>query len=117
MNDGGDEIGAASHRLREDDVRPALCAQFGNRGRQIVKAAAKARAGHFPHVKALGAQRVRIDQLGCLVVGDNAHLQPLFLIAAGQPGNGGCFPGAEKSPQQNKTDARHDDDLDFLLAR
>ena len=78
-----------------------------DRLRQLVEVAAEARAGHFAHVEALRPQAVRIDQVGRLVVGDDADLLALALIVPGQAGDRGRFAGAEKAAEHEEADGRH----------
>ena len=85
----------------------AVVLELADRFRQLVEIAAEASAGHFADVEALGPQAVGIDQVGRLVVGDDADFLAAALIVTSQAGDGGCFAGAEKAAEHDEADGGH----------
>jgi len=93
FGDRCDQIGAAAHRFGDHDV-----GKFGGVGgksaycvHQIIELAAKAGSGHFTDIKTLRPKRVGIDQVVCLIVGDQCDVFTLGYVVSSKFSNGGCL--------------------------
>ena len=98
LNDGGDEVRATADRFRQDDVRTVVRFKLADLADEVVEPAAEARARYFLHAQPLGAERVGIDEVVRLVVGDHADFLALRLIVLGEPGDGGRLAGPRNPP-------------------
>ena len=74
---------------------------------EVVEAAAEAGAGDLLHVEALRAQRVGIDEILRLVVGDDADLVPAVGVVAGEAGKGGRLARTEEATEHDEADTFH----------
>jgi hypothetical protein len=77
LHNGGDQIGATTHRLGQDNVRRFVRAEPPDGGDQIIEAAAETRARNLLHVEPLAPQAFGVNQVCGLIVGDDANAQAL----------------------------------------
>ena len=96
------EVGTTPHGLRQDHIRPLGRGEPFDRVHQFVEVAAKARPGHFTDVEPLGAQRVRVDEVGGLIVGDDPDFQAPIHVAPREPAERGRLPGAEEAADHDE---------------
>ena len=106
-HDGGDEISAASDWLGENNIGAGGLFELPDGLGEFVEIAAEASARNFANVEALGSQTVGIDQIGRLVVGDDADFLAAALIVAREAGDGGRFARAEEAAEHDEANGRH----------
>src|SRR5262245_12472206 len=76
LRNGRDQVSSTAYPLRQNHIRRLANFQTANGRKQIVELAAETGAGYFFDIEALLPQRVRVHQIGRLIIGDNADLQP-----------------------------------------
>ena len=109
LHDGGDNVGAATHRFGQDHVRPLVRFQLLNGTGQAVEIAAEAGTCDFPDVEAGGPQGVRVDQVRRLVVRDDARpSNPDRSTICASRAIVVVLPAPRKPPIKHKTHGWHD---------
>jgi hypothetical protein len=74
-----------------------VAAKLLDGGGELVEVAAEAGPGHFPHFKPLRPQGVGVDQVGGLIVRDDADPLPLGQVMTGETAHGGGLPGTQEA--------------------
>src|SRR5262249_42568087 len=80
LHHGGNEIGTAADRLRENHVGALVTFELANFADEIVKATTEASAGHLLHGKALRTQALRVHEVLRLIVGHETDLLPAIHV-------------------------------------
>ncbi len=109
QGNGGHQVCATADRFRQDDIGSLTLFQLAHGIGQAIEVATKTGAGHFFHVVTVTLEQLRIDEIGGLIVGDDADMFALSLITLGQLSQDGRFAGAQKAAEHDESYAlRHE---------
>ena len=85
LQDGGGNVGATSHGFAENHVGDVLRRQVLQSRNQVVKPAAKATSGNFPHLTSVRTSEKRcVNEVVSLVIRYESHTTPLGSKSLGQ---------------------------------
>ena len=102
LQDGGSEIGAASHRLGEDDVGTFAGGEAGGGANEIRETAAETPADNLTRRETGGFGQPRVYELAALVVENDAHALSGSAQTRTRREQQGGFAGAQKSADQDE---------------
>ena len=104
IQDGRDDVGAAADRFGEDDVGLRAGDKIVRPRDEIVEAAAEAAACDLQGLETLRAERVRIDQVGALVIRDDPDALAVRDPMLCELQDRRRLSGAEKAADNDETD-------------
>jgi len=103
-DDGGDQVGATTDWFGQQHVGAFVDGKLLDGAGEFVEVTAEAGPGDFSHAEAVRAEGLRVDEIGGLIVSDDADLLALVLIHLRKSGDGGGFARAEEAPDHHVFD-------------
>lgn len=101
IRDGGDEVGATAHRLRQEHLRPGGGGKLAGGLNERVEPAAEAATGNLFHRELPRGKQRRVHQAAPLVVADEAHPLAALRDPPGQLEQSSGLARAEKAAEHH----------------
>ena len=83
-DDRGNQVRTTANRFSNDNIRSAVFTKPLDGSGEFVEVAAKTGASNFPYIESLGTQKIRVDQISGLIIGNDGNTLSLRLIVLSQ---------------------------------